>query len=151
MKKVVSILLCYCILMLPTGCRSSKLLSKDEATTMGKGQKYLVLHTTKERFKIYNYKFTNDSIKGDLRKFSGNIKNTINVYTDFIFDIKLDNVSSQYIKLARSDIRKMTYVKFSAGNTILAVLGGVGIIAIIAVIVANSMTFDLGPIFSESQ
>jgi hypothetical protein len=59
------------------------------------------------------------------------------------FDLKLDHNSSKYISLSKSDITKITYKKFSLENTILVTLGGVGILAIIAAIVANSMTFTI--------
>lgn len=143
MKKFVSILLCYCILMLPTGCRSSKLLTTDEAATMKEAQNYLVLHTPLRNYKIYNYKFTNDSIEGDLRAISPSKSKTINLYTEFNFDINLNRNSSKFVRLSKSDITKITYKEFSTEKTILAVVGGLGILVILAVIVANSMSFNM--------
>ena len=143
MKKFVSILLCYCILMLPTGCRSSKLLTTDQAETVKGAQNYLVLHTPLRNYKIYNYKFTKDSIEGDLRIISTSKSKTINLYTELNFDIKLSSNSTEFVRLSKSDITKVMYTKFSAKNTTLAVIGGLGILAILAAIVANSMTFNL--------
>ncbi len=143
MKKFVSILLCYCILMLPTGCRSSKLLTTDQAETMKGTQNYLVLHTPLRNYKIYNYKFTKDSIEGDLRIISPSKSKTINLYTELNFEIRLNSNSTEFVRLSKSDITKVTYKKFSTKKTILVVIGGLGILAILAAIVANSMTFDI--------
>lgn len=143
MKKFVSILLCYCILMLPTGCRSSKLLTTDQAETMKGTQNYLVLHTPLRNYKIYNYKFTKDSIEGDLRIISPSKSKTINLYTELNFEIRLNSNSTEFVRLSKSDITKVTYKKFSIKKTILVVIGGLGILAILAAIVANSMTFDI--------
>lgn len=133
-------LLCYCILMLPTGCRSSKLLTAEEAATMERTKDFLVLHTPTRDYKIYNYKFTNDSIIGDLRIHSPGEMNIINIYTEMIFNMKLDRNSSKYFRLSKSDIKKITYKKFCLETTILTSLGGIGIVAIIAAIITNSMT-----------
>jgi len=143
MKKFVSILLCYCILMLPTGCRSSKLLTTDEAATMKETQNYLVLHTPLRNYKIYNYKFTNDSIEGNLRVISPSKSKTINVYIKFNFDVNLKSNSSEFVRISKSDITKITYRKFSAEKTIIAAVGGLGILVILASIVANSMSFNI--------
>lgn len=143
MKKFISILLCYCILMLPTGCRSSKLLTSDEAETKKGTQNYLILHTPNRDYKIFNYKFAKDSIEGDLRIFSPGKSKTINLYTKMIFNIKLDRNSSEFVRISKSDITKITYKEFSAGNTIIAVVGVLGILVVAAAIVANSMSFNI--------
>jgi len=141
MKKLISILLTICILILAPGCQSAKLLSMDEASAMSTDKKYIVLHTPKRTYKLYNYKFTDDSIEGDLMKFSGKNTYAINMYTIFILDFKLENKESQYIKLPKSVIEKITYAKDSPGKTALAVLGGIGVIVLIGVIIVNSMSF----------
>jgi hypothetical protein len=93
---------------------------------------------------MYNYKFTNDSIEGDLRIYPpGKMTNTINIYTEMIFNIKLDRNSSKYTRLSNNVITKITYAKFSLENTTLLSAGIVGILVILAVIVANSMSFDI--------
>ena len=143
MKKFISIFLCSCILMLPTGCRSSKLLTSEEAETMKEAQNYLVLHTPNRNYKIFNYKFTKDSIEGDLRVISPSKSKTINLYTKMIFNIKLNRNTSEFMRLSKSDITKITYKEFSAGNTIIAVVGVLGILVVAAAIVANSMSFNL--------
>lgn len=144
MKKIISILLCYCILMLPSGCRSSKPLTADDAATMKRIRNFLVLHTPTRTYKMYDYKFTTDSIEGNLRIYPpGQMTNTINIYTEMNFELKLDRNSSKYTRLSKNDITKITYKKFSLENTILLTLGVFGSIAILAVIVANSMSFDI--------
>lgn len=144
MKKFISVLLCCCILMLPAGCRSSKQITTNEAETMKGAQNYLVLHTPNRNYKIYNYKFTNDSIEGNLRLITPSKPNTINVYTEMNFDIEFNRNTSKFIKLAKSDITKVTYSRFSIENTVLAALGGLGMLAIVAAIVANSLNFNVG-------
>jgi len=144
MKKIVSILLVFCILSFSPGCQSAKLLSMDEASTMSTDKKYIVLHTPKRVYKLVDYKFTNDSVEGNLMKFSGKNTYAINIYTIFILDYKLENEERQYIKLPKSVIEKITYAKDSPEKTILAVLGGIGVIVLIGVIAVNNMTIDAG-------
>ena len=143
MKKFISILLCYCILILPTGCNSTKLITADEAETKQGTQNYLILHTPNRNYTIFNYKFTKDSIEGDLRIISPGKSKTINLYTKMIFNIKLNRNSSEFVRLSKSDITKVTYKEFSAGNTIIAVVGVLGILVVAAAIVANSMSFNI--------
>jgi len=143
MKKVISILLCYCILILPAGCRSSRLLTTDEAETMKGAQNYLLIHTPTRTFKIYNYKFINDSIEGDLLINSPTNAHTISLYTNLNLDIKTNIRSSKFIRLSKSDITKITYSEFSIENTLLLTVGIFGILAILAVIVGNSMSFNI--------
>ncbi|BBE18970.1 hypothetical protein AQPE_3143 [Aquipluma nitroreducens] len=143
MKKFISILLCYCILILPTGCHTSKLLTADEAEAKTGTQNYLILHTPNRNYKIFNYKFTKDSIEGDLRILSPGKSKTINLYTEMNFDIKLSRDSSEFVRISKADITKITYKEFSMQNTIIAVVGVLGVFAILSVIVANSMSFNI--------
>lgn len=143
MKKFISILLCYCILILPTGCHTSKLLTADEAETKMGTQNYLILHTPNRNYKIFNYKFTKDSIEGDLRIISPGKSKTINLYTEMNFDIKLSRDSSKFVSISKSNISKITYMEFSSGNTILAVIGILGVLVGIAAIAANNMSFNI--------
>lgn len=141
MKKLISILLSICVLIFAPGCQSAKLLSMDEASAMSTDKKYIVLHTPKRVYKLVDYKLTDDSVEGNLMKFSGKNTYAINMYTIFILDYKLDNEESQYIKLPKSVIEKITYAKPSPEKTALAVLGGIGVIVLIGVIAVNSMSF----------
>ena len=143
MKKFISILLCYCILILPTGCHTSKLLTADEAETKRGTQNYLILHTPNRNYKIFNYKFTKDSIEGDLRIISPGKSKTINLYTEMNFDIKLSRDSSKFVNISKSNISKITYMEFSSGNTILAVIGILGVLVGIVAIAANNMSFNI--------
>ena len=143
MKKFVSILLCYCILILPTGCHTSKLLTADEAEAKTGTQNYLILHTPNRKYKIFNYKFTKDSIEGDLRIFSPGKSKTINLYTEMNFDIKLSRDSSEFVSISKSNISKITYMEFSSGNTILAVIGILGVLVGIAAIAVSNMSFNI--------
>lgn len=143
MKKFISILLCYCILILPTGCHTSKFLTADEAETKMGAQNYLILHTPNRNYKIFNYKFTKDSIEGDLRIISPGKSKTINLYTEMNFDIKLSRDSSRFVSISKSSISKITYMEFSSGNTILAVIGILGVLVGIAAIAANNMSFNI--------
>jgi hypothetical protein len=144
MKKLISILLSICILILAPGCQSAKLLSMEEASAMSTDKKYIVLHTPKWTYKLYNYKFTDESIEGDLMKFTGKNTYAINVYTIFLLDFKLDNEESQFVKVPRSVIEKITYAKDSPEKTALAVLGGIGVVILIGVIAAHNITIDGG-------
>lgn len=143
MKKFISILMCYCILILPTGCHTSKLLTADEAETKAETQNYLILHTPNRNYKLFNYRFIKDSIEGDLRIISPGKSKTINLYTEMNFDIKLSRDSSRFVSISKSSISKITYMEFSSGNTILAVIGILGVLVGIAAIAANNMSFNI--------
>jgi hypothetical protein len=143
MKKFISILLCYCILMLPIGCNSTKLITSDEAETKKGTQNYLILHTPERNYKIFNYKFTKDSIEGDLRIFSAGKSKTINLYTEMNFNINLSRNSSEFVSISKSDISKITYMEFSSGNTILGIVGVLGVLVVIAAIAASNMSFNI--------
>lgn len=143
MKKFISILLCYCVLTLPTGCTMYKPLATVDAETVPGAQNYLILHTPTRNYEISNYKFTRDSIEGNLGRNVSSRMNTINIYTQLNFDIKLNMTSTKFIRISKSDISKISYRKFSLGNTILLIAGGAGAIAVLAAIVANSMSFNI--------
>jgi hypothetical protein len=140
MKKSISILLCYCILALSTGCQTTRLLSIDEASAMNADKKYIVLHTPQSTYKLVNYKFTDDSVEGDLMNFSGKNAYAINIYIALLLEVKLDVNELKYIKLQKSVIQRITYTKDSPGKTVISVLGIMGVIWIIA----NNMTFNVG-------
>ena len=115
MKRIISILLAYCILILPTGCSTSKLLSMEEASFV-KNKKYLVLHTPTKTYTLYNYKFSENTLEGNLAAFSNNSKAKINVYTDQIFDLKPTVNNKQFISLNVINIQSIKYFKSKAAK-----------------------------------
>jgi len=110
MKKIISILLAYCILLLPTGCSTSKLLSMKEASLV-KNKKYLVLHTPTKTYNLYNYNFSENSLDGSLAAFSKDKKARIHVYTNQIFDLKPTLEYDQFISLKDVNIQSINYSK----------------------------------------
>jgi len=111
MKKIISIILAFCMLILQTGCStSSKLLSMKEAKTI-KNKKYLVLHTPTKTYKLYNYNFTEKTLEGSLAVFSNNNKSKIHVYTNQIFDPKPSLDYDQFVTINEINIQSINYFK----------------------------------------
>lgn len=125
MKKIISILLAYCMLILPTGCStSSKLLSMKEATTI-KNKKYLVLHTPTKTYNLYNYNFTEKTLEGSLAVLSNNNKSRIHVYTNQIFDSKPSLDYNQFVTIYEINIQSINYFKPKGKKTAIITVASV--------------------------
>ena len=136
MKRIISILLASCILMLPTGCSTSKLLSMEEASLV-KNNKYLLLHTPTKTYNLYNYKFSENTLEGNLAAFSKNSKARINVYTDQIFDLKPTPNNKQFISLNVINIQSIKYFK---SNT--AKMSFITIASVVSAYILASLVID---------
>lgn len=133
MKKFVSILLAYCILILPTGCTTTKYLSLEEASSVKTDKNYLVLHTPQKLYKLYDYKFTENALEGTLKQYSGKKNNKLQVYTPINFELKSDINSNQFITLERVNIEKITYSTPEADKTVWII--GAGVLTIIVILI----------------
>ena len=125
MKKTISILLAYCILMLPTGCStSSKLLSMKEASLV-KNKEYLVLHIPTKTYNLYNYNFTEKTLEGRLSVFSKNNKARIHIYTNQIFDLNPSLDYNQFVSLNVINIQSINYFKPKGKKTAIITIASV--------------------------
>lgn len=103
MKKVISILLAICILIIPSGCRSNKDLTMQKASRKVH-YNFLVLHTPENVYDLYNYKYKRGILVGQLRKSSYHKKKTIHVYTNQKLNIEPSLDSYQKVYIEKSDI-----------------------------------------------
>lgn len=135
MKKLISVILVFGMLNVTfTGCKSSKLLSIDEASQKQHRYKYLILHDQKKNYILNNYEFTDTKLKGELTKISKKGGYNIHVYTSLSFEFEVVKNSSQYFEMDKSNISKITYTKNNTGATILLIAGGLVGIFIVAVV-----------------
>lgn len=124
MKKIISILLAYCILLLPTGCSTSKLLSMKEASSIKK-KKFLVIQTPVKTYNMYNYNFTEDRLEGSLVGFSKDNKARIHVYTNKIFDLKPTLDYNQFVTINEINIQSINYFQPKSKKTAIITIASV--------------------------
>lgn len=142
MKKIASIFLAMLILNASfISCKSSKMLSIDEASEMKEKEKYLVLHTQKKTFSLHNYNFSDDKLTGDLQVKKSSKGYIVHVYSDISHDIAVEELQSAYLELPYSGINRIVYMKKEPGKTAL-LTGGIigGIFLIIGLIGAATFT-----------
>jgi hypothetical protein len=101
---------------------------------------YIVLHTPDKVYKLSNYKFSNDSLIGEMSRFSGSKIGVIHVYTNMIFNLTFDSESFKNLNLPKTHIQKIKFKKFSIAKT--ATL--VGAIVLSGIYYSNNMNLGSG-------
>lgn len=134
MKKLVSVLLAFCMLVLQFGCAPAIRVSMDRAQRMNSKKYSLVIHTPENKYNLYAYRFTEDVLLGELGRYSKPRKKAFHVYTNVNFDLYSTHNSSQPIALERSNIEKITFINHLQRNPLLYA----GIIGIIIIGMATS-------------
>lgn len=143
MKKLVSIMLAFCILILQVGCSPAKKLSMDKAIKKNKERYAVVIHTPDHKYNLYSYRFTEDALVGELARYSKPKWKAFHVYTNATFDLYSTNISSQPITLERSAIGKITTINHFQRNPLLYV-------GILGIIVIGFATSEGGGYFGSS-
>ena len=138
---MISILISFCILNLSLACSSTKIISYDEAKKSDLGAKHIILNTSDKKYSMHNYKFTDDSLKGELKKFQPKNGYFIHVYTNHIVDFKVNKNTGIPFEIKNKDIKKITYQKTDIG---LSVLKGIGI-AVGAFFIVAIIEYRLNP------
>lgn len=140
MKKIISIILVFAFFNITfSGCMSSKLLSIEEVSQKQHSNEFLILHVQKRIFLLKNFEFTDTKLKGELTKYSKKRGYNVHVYTPVDIHIKAVENSSQYFEMEKSDISKISYLKFNyAGTTVLFVAGTIGLIYLVALVSLSS-------------
>lgn len=117
MKRLVSILLAYCILIIQIGCTTTKYLSFQQVKETKSSKNYLTLHTPQNIFIVENYMFTNESLEGNLMSLSDEKKDGIHVYTEQYIDSDSIPNKSSYIIIPKSNINIITKPYYNKKNT----------------------------------
>lgn len=139
MKKTISALFVICILNASfISCKTHEILSAYEASEIKSAKNLLLLHTPSKIYTLYNYKFTDTMLVGDLMEKTKTKGYTIHVHTKRDFYAELDEKTVYYYELSISNIDKITYSKVSTGKSILF---GVGIYLAVGIIVSLSGSF----------
>jgi len=109
MKKLISLALSFCILIMQSGCTATTHLTMDEASHAKSEKNFLVLHTPNKLYRLYDYKFTENTLEGTLKQYASKTKNDLHVYTSLNFELNSDPESSQFITVKKTDINNMGY------------------------------------------
>jgi len=145
MKKTVSILFVICILNASfVSCKTHKMLSVNETSEVKNAKNSLFLHTPSKTFKLYNYKFSDTMLVGDLMEKTKIKGYVIHVHTKQNFQLEFDRNTVYYFELSLSNIEKITYSRVSTGKTILLVAGIWFVTALILVLTG----VEIGPTIS---
>ena len=124
MKKTASILFIVCILNTSLiSCKTHKILSVNVASGIKNAKNSLLLHTPSKTFKLYNYKFSDTMLVGELMEKTKIKDYVIHVHTKQNLQFEFDGNTIHYCELSISNIEKITYSEVSAGKTILFVAG----------------------------
>lgn len=134
MKKLVSVVLAFCMLILQVGCAPAKKLSMDKAIKKNKERYAVVIHTPDHKYNLYSYQFTENALLGELARYSRPKWKAFHVYTNATFDLYSTNISSQPITLERSAIGKITTINHFQRNPLFYA----GIVAIFIIGLATS-------------
>lgn len=111
MKKLISFLLAYCLLVMQFGCITTRSWSHEKALSMEQWNQSLVLHTKTRNYKLSNYMFTEDFLQGNLMKYSRPKEKTVHVYTNL--DLNGYTESGQLIFLERLNIERIIFKNHS--------------------------------------
>lgn len=143
MKKLTSWLLVYCILLIQVGCVTTRYLSFEQAAE-AKHKKFLVLHTPKQVFNLYNYTFTDEGLNGTLKPVISERLVNLHVYTNLHFDLKDSQISSNQIFIPKSNITNLTVPSLGAGKTLLIIGAGIGLATLVMWVIAiGSVDFGI--------
>jgi hypothetical protein len=117
MTRTLALAFIFCVLTTQLSCTSMKSVSMDRASSMQTRKDYIVLHTPNKIYKVVNYEFSNDSLIGEMSRFSGSKNGVVHVYTNMIFDLTFDSESFKNLNLPRSHIHRIAFKKFSIVKT----------------------------------
>lgn len=143
MKKLISILSVFCILNASfISCKTSSLISIDEASAKAGEEKSLILHTPIKNYTLDNYEFKDDKLIGELKKKGKHKGYTVHVYTDVNHDVILKPGELQHVEISVTQIQKITYTKKTPGKAIGIGVGATAFVVLILGIIAAS-TFTM--------
>ncbi|HAQ21607.1 MAG TPA: hypothetical protein DCR40_20615 [Prolixibacteraceae bacterium] len=139
MKKLVSVWLAYCILIMQSGCTTKRTLSMSEVSIHHTKKTSLVLHTPNSRYQLLDFKFTDDALVGNLEEYSGKNANILHVFTDLNFYYNPYQKIHQSINVPKSNIQKIKYSKFDGIKTFM-LIGG--LVATLIILGTNSISYN---------
>lgn len=138
MKKILSFLLSFCILVAQFGCSTFKTIPQQEASITATQKHYLILHAPGNRYQLSHYRFTDAGLEGHLEPFEGGNLNTFHVFTDMRFSHPGSSVKVPVV-IPNSHIQKVKYARHSTLKTILFVGG---FIALVTFVGMKNMRFN---------
>lgn len=139
MKKILSFLLAFSILVGHFGCSTFKTVPKQEAAMTVSKKNFLIVHAPGMRYELSNYQFTDTGLKGDLKTFEGGNLNTMHVFTDMHFSLPGHSMAMLPVFIPQDHIQKIKYARPSTLKTILFVGG---ILAVITLVGMNSIQIN---------
>lgn len=137
MKRIISLLIVFCLLNFSFGCSSTKVYTIKDLRRNIKSNSYLILHTPSTKYKLTNYKFEDEKLVGDLMKFKSKNGTYYHVYTAADFWGELNENASFNIQLPAdhiSEIKQRTTNSVRTGFIVLGIalviFGGIAAISV---------------------
>ena len=145
MRRIISLLIVFCLLNFSFGCSSPKVFTVNDIKRQSNSDSYLILHTPYTRYKLTNYKFKDEKLEGDLMKFKLKNGTYYHVYTEADSWRKLDKNQSLNIQLPIDSIYNIEQRTTNSLRTGLIIFGVVLVIfgGIVAISVQD-MDMNLG-------
>lgn len=133
MKKIV-VLLSLAILIFQFGCTTTRYVSFQQASEPKYLRDHLVLHTPETTYHLYDYKFTKETLEGNLKPLTDQKKFGLHVFTNLNFELGLGQDSILQITIPRSNIETVKFHSLNIWKTaLLALLVGDGVLALYSV------------------
>lgn len=129
-------------MLIQIGCVTTRYLSFEQAAE-AKHKEFLVLHTPKQVYNLYNYTFTKEGLNGTLNPLISQRLVNLQVYTNLNFELKDSRISANHIFIPKSNITNLTVPSLSAGKTLLIIGVGIGLATLIMWVIAIG-SVDLG-------
>jgi len=131
LKKIISILMIFILLIQLSGCMSYRIISSADLTDSNKYN--YIIHSQKSKYRIENTVISNGILSGKIVVEHSNIGNKVQVYlsSDSMIKINMEKILS----IPVDSIAKVEMEKFSVGKT--ALLVGTCVGAIIVVILLS--------------
>lgn len=145
MRRIISLLIVFCLLNFSFGCSSPKVFTVNDIKSQSNSDSYLIVHTPTIRYKLTNYTFTKGDLVGDLMKFKSKNGTYYHIYTEANFWGKLNKNASLNIQLPIDNIYNIKQRNTNSLRTGLIISGVVLVIfgGIVAISVQN-MDINMG-------
>ena len=139
MKNSLCIILILCISSTYfIGCKTGKHISAQETIALNNEHNYLILHDRSNKYKLYQYEFTESKLKGKLYAYSKENGPQIHVYTSISDELINNGNLPKDFEINESDINKITLSKVNMPLTTLTAVGGIIIFRLLLLLLSDS-------------
>ncbi len=146
MKRILSYILIFCILLINFSCRSTSLITKGEIGQKKTDREILILKAANKTYELRNYKLESEYIEGDIYRKTTHTRTTkgdsnfIVVILDSDYSVIPEEFPIKGVQIPDSVIEKIEYKKLNTPLTILTVTAV--LIPIILIISNNNWSWS---------